>query len=397
MKKYTPLLLSGMMLLLLTVVACRSDDGQIQEQVEEAISEVSREYVADRRLEQFEVEVVEGLELRGVTTLSQARESLFRKLDSLGLEQRVIDRIVILPDPVLGDTTWAMVNVSVSNLRTRPGHSQELTSQALMGTPLRILMREGSWYRVRTPEGYVAWIDQGAIHPMVREGLDRWNGSSRMMFAGDVGLIRRAPGSEDVVSDISLGGIVQVNDRSDNLIHVMLPDGRAGWLPAGDLVPFESLESGQMPNAASLIALARTFMGRPYLWGGTSAHGVDCSGFMKTLFYRHGIVLSRDANQQVLHGQEIAFDDGFQLLEPGDLMFFGRAATTEREERVSHVGMYIGDGRLIHSSGRVKINSVMESEPDYSQSLKETLLHVRRFSRADQDSGPWSLADHSWY
>ncbi|MGM0668421.1 MAG: NlpC/P60 family protein [Gemmatimonadota bacterium] len=389
--------LSGMLLLMLTAVACRPGAGQVQERVEEVIGEVAREYVEDRRLELFEVEVGEGLQLQGVTTLPDAREALFRKLDSLGLEERVVDEIVILPDPDLADTTWAVVNVSVSNLRTRPGHSQELTSQALMGTPLRILMREGSWYRVRTPEGYIAWIDPGAIQPMDRGGLDGWNGSSRMMFLKDFGLLLKSPGSTEVVSDISLGGIVRVGDRTGNMIQATLPDGRTGWLPVGDLIPVPALESGEMPDPASLIALARTFMGRPYLWGGTSAHGVDCSGFMKTLFYRHGVVLSRDANQQVLHGREINFHDGWDQLQAGDLMFFGRAATAEREERVSHVAMYIGNGRYIHSSGRVKINSLVESEPDYSASLRETLLHVRRIGSVDQDSGPWSIAEHSWY
>lgn len=395
---------AGVLLLFLLAAACQPGTGQVRDQVEEIVREVEEEFVPDGRLELFQVEVGEGLELEGVTTLAEAKETLFRRLDSLGLAEGVTDRITVLPDPALGDTTWALVRVSVSNLRTRPGHSQELTSQVLMGTPLRILMREGSWYRIRTPEGYIAWVDAGAVHPLDREGLDRWNRGGRTMFVGDFGLLAESPGSESVVSDISLGGIVRAGERSGDLVRASLPDGRAGWLPAEDLVPLEDLPSAQapdgLPTAASLIALARTFMGRPYLWGGTSAHGVDCSGFMKTVFYRHGVVLSRDANQQVLHGREISFAEGWQDLRPGDLLFFGRAATEERGERVSHVGLYMGQGRFIHSAGspaRVTVNSLVESDPDYDEGLREILLHVRRIGEVDGEAGPWSVANHPWY
>ena len=395
---------AGVLLLFLLAAACQPGTGQVRDQVEEIVREVEEEFVPDGRLELFQVEVGEGLELEGVTTLADAKETLLRRLDSLGLAEGVTDRITVLPDPALGDTTWALVRVSVSNLRTRPGHSQELTSQVLMGTPLRILMREGSWYRIRTPEGYIAWVDAGAVHPLDREGLDGWNDAERRMFAGDFGLLVESPGSESVVSDIALGGIVRAGERSGDLVRARLPDGRAGWLPAEDLVPLGDLPSAQAPDglppAASLIALARTFMGRPYLWGGTSAHGVDCSGFMKTVFYRHGVVLSRDANQQVLHGREISFAEGWQDLRPGDLLFFGRAATEERGERVSHVGLYMGQGRFIHSAGspaRVTVNSLVESDPDYDEGLREILLHVRRIGEVDGEAGPWSVANHPWY
>lgn len=394
-------LLPAVLVLLTTALLPGAGAAQLQEQVEEAVREVRREHVPDGRLELFDVEVGEDLALTGVTTLPEARAAFLRKLDAVGLAERVSGEITLLPDPALGETTWALVRVSVSNLRTRPGHSRELTSQVLMGTPLRILMREGSWYRVRTPEGYIAWVDPGAIQPMGREELDRWNGGTRRMFVRDLGLLREAPGSDVVVSDISLGGIVRAGERSGELIHATLPDGRDGWLPAADLVPLESVgpaaSSGAMPPASSLIALARTFMGRPYLWGGTSARGVDCSGFMKTLFYLHGVILSRDANQQVLHGRPVPFREDLRGLEPGDLLFFGRAVTAERPERVTHVGMYIGQGRYIHSSGRVRINSLVESDADFSRSRLEGLLHVRRIEGPDGDRGPWLVADHPWY
>jgi len=393
-------------LLALTMMAAlpSAGVGQDRARVEEAIQAVRGAYVPDGRLDLFQIEVSDALALRGVTTLPQARETLLRKLDSLGLLGAVTDRITVLPDPALGADTWGLISVSVANLRTRPGHSQELTSQILMGTPVRILMREGGWLRVRTPEGYIAWVDQGAVQALDRNGLDRWNQGRRMMFSGDFGLVLEAPGSDEVVSDISLDGIVQAGEQSEAWLKVTLPDGRVGWLQRRNLIPLERVEvvgaAGEMPPADSLMALARRFMGRPYLWGGTSAHGVDCSGFMKTVFYRYGIILSRDANQQVLHGREIPFHGDWHGLEPGDLLYFGRAATAERGERVSHTGMYLGQGRFIHSAGtpaKVRVNSLEGTDPDFSQSLLDILLHVRRIERPDMEQGPWSVAHHPWY
>lgn len=394
----------GLLVLTMIPIGPWPCSGQARSQIEAAVRDIGREFVPDRRLELFEVEVGEDLQLTGLTTLPRAKDALFRKLEGLGLAGRVSDRIMILPDPALGSESWALVSVSVANLRTRPGHSQELTSQVLMGTPVRILMKDGGWSRVRTPEGYIAWVDGGAIQPMAREDLDRWNSGNRVMFSDDFGLVRREISSEEVAGDVSLGGIMQAGDASAGWTRVTLPDGRTGFLPSADLVSLEQVEAagaaGDLPSAASLIALARRFMGRPYLWGGTSAHGVDCSGFMKTVFYRHGIILSRDANQQVLHGREIPFQGEVQLLEPGDLLFFGRAATADRGERVSHVGMYIGDGRFIHSAGspaRVGVNSLVEADPDFSRSLRDILLHVRRIEIPDTEEGPWSIAKHEWY
>lgn len=403
-KREIPWIGPGLLVLAALTIAPGVSSAQLRSQVEEAIGEVSREFVPDRRLELFEVEVGEDLGLTGVTTLPEARNALSRKLEVLGLADEASQGVMILPDPALGQENWALVAISVANLRTRPGHSQELTSQVLMGTPVRILMKDGGWSRIRTPEGYIAWVDGGAIQPLDREELDRWNSGPRMMYSEDFGLVLETPGSQEVVSDISLGGIVQAREGSGGFARITLPDGRTGWLPSEDLVPLDHVEAvgaaGEMPQADSLMALARTFMGRPYLWGGTSAHGVDCSGFMKTVFYRHGIILSRDANQQVLHGREIPFHGDWEGLEPGDLLYFGRAATADRSERVSHTGMYLGRGRFIHSAGtpaRVGINSLEPTDPDFSPSLLNILLHVRRIEGPDMEQGPWSVAHHPWY
>ena len=113
-------------------------------------------------------------------------------------------------------------------------------------------------------------------------------------------------------------------------------------------------------DADAIIATALTMNGFPYLWAGMSPKGMDCSGFVRAVLFLHDIIIPRDASQQAPKGERII---GTKDLIPGDLLFFGRKDTAA--PRVSHVGIYIGEGRFIHSLGLVKIASLDPSAPDY--------------------------------
>jgi len=124
--------------------------------------------------------------------------------------------------------------------------------------------------------------------------------------------------------------------------------------------------------------------------------GVDCSGFTRTLYFSGGIILGRDASLQFLHGDSVAVTETFEFLKPGDLIFFGHL-NDRGEKRITHVGMYIGDTEVIHSSGMVRINSLDPSRSNYSSYLKETLMGARRIIGAEDIKGTQWVKNHPWY
>lgn len=364
------------------------------------IDSVKSERIPDSRVALFSIEAAssrQGVVLKGKTT----EPEVLIQLQELLKEKKIqyIDSVLRLPDAKLGDQTWGLVTISVANIRYKPAHSAEMATQALMGTPLQVLQEENGWYLVRTPDQYISWIESAGITTMSEQQHQNWKSNPRVIFIEDNGLIlsRPEPNAEPV-SDIVMGGILSLMNNDENtrgFIGISLPDGRKGYLPENQVRIFSDWLHAESTGSGNLLTLARRFMGRPYLWGGTSTKGFDCSGFTKTLYFMNGWVLSRDASQQVYQGSEVGMKDDWRNLLPGDLLFFGRKATAEKPERATHVGMYEGESFFIHCSGMVKVNSLDSTRPEYKKYYTENLLHVKRI--LNSDAQPFRITDHPWY
>jgi gamma-D-glutamyl-L-lysine dipeptidyl-peptidase len=349
-----------------------------------AIAGVRVRFAPDRRTARFDVQARRDgtvLVVTGETTDTVAHAAFVAALGARGVAWR--DEVLLLPDPALGERTWALANNSVSNLRTTPGHSSELSTQVLLGTPLRVLRRQDGFYLVRTPEGYLSWVDTDGIVLVDEARLRAHRAAPKIIYLRAAGTAYSRPidgAAHDVepTADLVLGALLELDDTPDRSAAVApaagpadgfhrarMPDGRSAYVRRDEAAAFDGWVAGLRATEQSLVATARTLMGAPYLWGGTSAKGMDCSGFTKTVYLMHGLILPRDASQQVHVGTLVDDRGDFSGLRPGDLLFFGRRASAAGPERVVHVAMWIGDGRFIHASGRVRIDSMDPSAQDY--------------------------------
>ena len=181
------------------------------------------------------------------------------------------------------------------------------------------------------------------------------------------------------ISDLVVGNVLLLLSEEDAYYCVQYPDGRKAFVRKIDAQEMSVWLQNLNLTGENIVSTAYRFMGIPYLWGGTSAKGLDCSGFTKLVFFLNGFTLARDASQQVMYGKLVDESGRFEELQPGDLLFFGRKATVENpQERVLHVGIYIGDKRFIHASDNIHISSFDQADPLYDEMNTNRYLRAKR-------------------
>lgn len=295
------------------------------------------------------------------------------------------DSITVLEG--LCDTPWALVKLSVASMRTAPRHSAEMATQAIMGTPLRLLEVTGDWVLAQAPDNYISYIPANSLAPVSEERIVQWKNAKRYIVTAYSSTLTEAPGSNAIVSDLVLGNILEYQATFGDSLLLVTPDGRQGYVPATDVADL-SLWAMQQFDADLIESTAKRMMGSGYLWGGTSTKVTDCSGLAKICYFANAIILQRDASQQALYGLKIPVDQ-WQSATTGDLLFFGSASG-----RVTHVGIYLRDGLYIHCSGQVKINSLDPTKPGY---LSTPFLSISRIDTQIGTAGITAVREHPWY
>jgi len=285
--------------------------------------------------------------------------------------------------------TWALASLSVSNLRAIPDHTSELVSQVMMGTPLKVLEYKDKFYQVRTPEQYPGWLDAKGLQLLTNREMESWKASKRYLYYEVSGYAYDAPGHKgEAVTDLVLGDLFEGEPEVEGFLKIRTPDGRTGYVRQADCISFDQwifLE----PDVGAVLSFARQMMGSPYLWGGASSKAVDCSGFTKLVYYSRGIILARDASQQARYGEPIDISN-MENLQPGDLLFFGASA-----ERISHVGLHLGNGDFIHSSGRVHVSSIVPGDPKHDP--ERNFVAARRIMNSLDTEGISRVKSHEWF
>ncbi len=305
------------------------------------------------------------------------------------------------------EKAYGVVNLSVCNMRSKADFSSEMITQALLGMPVRVVEHD-NWYRIQTPDDYLGWVHYSAIHPMSKDELTAWNQAEKIIVTAHYGFVRsEADERSQPISDVVAGDRLKWEGSKGKYYKVSYPDDRVGYISKSIAMPEGKWRKALKQDAASILRTAHTLIGVPYLWAGLSSKGMDCSGFVRNVLFMHDILIPRDASQQAPKGERIAIPrtesdyssaPDCSLLQPGDLLFFGRKATAEKKERVVHVGIYIGEGRFIHSQGDVHISSLLPDDPLFDAfNLGRLLYGSRVLPYINKQSGLTTTLTNEYY
>jgi cell wall-associated NlpC family hydrolase len=232
---------------------------------------------------------------------------------------------------------------SVANIYGSASQDDELVTQAILGTDLAIIEGQDGWLYVRLPDQYQGWIEAHHVRayasdqaPYASAGRVAEIQQLLAFLYHDPDNTRRAPALR-----VTLGTRLEVASVSEDRVQVTLPDRTVAWVRRGDVDLLEAGRPRPRGTVQQVIRTAKRFLGLPYMWGGTTPLGIDCSGFVQLAYHLNGVALLRDSHIQYTQADLAAVDK--EELQAGDLVFFGQRAIT-------HVGLYMGHGEFIHAT-----------------------------------------------
>ena len=324
---------------------------------------------------------------KGVTTLTGkvGTQQMKDAIDTAFKGYKIKNNLSVVENSLPEGQRWALVKLSIATLRTEGKHAAEVATQAIMGMPVKLLEKDGDWYRVQTPDDYISYVPESSLCNKTVQQMDAWRKARRMVVTVYDSRLVTEPGGDETVTDLVLSNILEYRGEQGEWVRLATPDGREGYIQKNQVADLAQW-SKQNFDAALIEKTARRMLGSGYLWGGTTTKVTDCSGLVKVCYLANGIILQRDASQQALTGKKL-YD--YQDAKLGDLLFFGNSKT----KRVTHVGIYLRDGKYIHCSGQVKINSLDPNAPDYLYST----LSISRIDGMIGTQGITYLRNHPWY
>ena len=311
----------------------------------------------------------------------------------------------------------AVVETSTCYMRIAPDYESALETQELMGTVVEIVGESGYWREIMSPQPFKAWTTEKTLVEMTAEQIKEYEEAPKYMFVELYGHIHMEPSEKSqTICDLVGGDVMRVVLNAGKEVtkgrwaQVTLPSGQTGWVQKDAVKTLGDRVDIKMGNTSdqlvtdekmeAIIASAEQLLGVPYFWGGMSAKGVDCSGLVRISAIMNDVLLPRNASQMIKCGKPVGMtydqvfeDQNYRIvfmtefieemkgrvknLERGDLVFFGTPATDEKPMRVTHVGIYLGNNRIIHSSHKVKINSLIPSDKDYYENAHRLIGATR--------------------
>ena len=259
------------------------------------------------------------------------------------------------------DSPRMHICTNLNGLDERPTFGMPLSSELQYGTELEILDEQGRWVLTRQEDGYLGW----AYEPYLAEGIAAK--ATHLVIAPSCELRAGPDAADEIITRVFSGTGVVMEETDGQWAKVIANE--TGWMPLSLIRAISDLPESIEEKRKTLIEDSMRMIGVPYLWGGTSGNGIDCSGFVRLLHQSVGIEIPRDADMQCNAARPVE-----PPFEVGDLLFF---AESESERKITHVGMSLGGWKMIHSSR--SRNGVYVDDVQEHQSLKEIYVSAGSF------------------
>ncbi len=228
---------------------------------------------------------------------------------------------------------FGICNLAVIPLRHEASDKSEIVSQVLFGEHFEILEKNNQWYKIKVHyDLYEGWIDSKQVQIISESSYQNLSDNTIILNAD---LLEYITGTNNLLLPIPLGASLSFLNHND--INK-------------DNFEFEGTKTSGKKSKENLIKTSFMYLNAPYLWGGKTPFGIDCSGFTQMVYKLNGYQLLRDASQQATQGEALSF---IEESEPGDLAFFDND-----EGSIIHVGIIMDDNYIIHASGKVRIDRI---------------------------------------
>ncbi|UCC44339.1 MAG: C40 family peptidase [Candidatus Zixiibacteriota bacterium] len=260
---------------------------------------------------------------------------------------------------------YAFVTTSVLDLWDRAQLNSERVNQALFGEVVEVLGTGRAFTKISKSDGYTGWVYSNFLRSVTRGKAVTYNRRLNHIVTHRAARLLASTGRPVDPYLVYYGTRVWVSSQPSDLSRIVLPDGSVGYVKSGVIRPMNKARSS-LVTGSMLVNEARRFLGTPYLWGGLTPAGFDCSGLVQAVCARYGLEIPRDTREQIQAG----FNVNRQEVKTGDLLFFKR-----------HVGFALSRDRIVHSSaarGGVRVESLTPGTRAYREDLDKSYVTARR-------------------
>ncbi|MBN2227841.1 MAG: C40 family peptidase [candidate division Zixibacteria bacterium] len=260
---------------------------------------------------------------------------------------------------------YGVIIRNVTDLRAHPIFRSERKSQLLLNETVTISSRQKGYLKVTLPDGYSGWVDEKAVYPIAKTAYKELQTAATHIVTGITARLVSDQGGYPIPPFLFYGTTLAVKRRIGQRGTISMPGGKQYQIAMSKITRAKEMKAFR-GDAGYILKEARRFLGVPYVWGGMTPFGFDCSGLVQTVFRMAGVALPRDSKDQMRCGNPVDHAD----IRPGDLLFFP-----------GHVAIALGRGRIIHASlgeGGVAVNSLVPNTPGFRKDLYESFRTARR-------------------